>query len=118
MRKRRNICDLRLLEKRASGEEKMSENRTSKSWLPDDPNPSCGYGPLSTDPAKEPFLSACVIHDHEFGLRDKDEQPKSLWQVDWEFYKNMRLVAGRDVLLNIRAAGYFVIAKLLGPFFW
>lgn len=92
--------------------------RIAKSLFPDDPNPVCGYGPLSTNPEKEPFLTACVIHDHEFGLKEKDEQPKSLWRVDWEFYQNMRLIAGSNVLLNLRAVGYFIVAKLLGPFFW
>ena len=92
--------------------------RIARSLFPDDPNPVCGYGPLSTNPEKEPFLTACVIHDHEFGLKEKDEQPKSLWRVDWEFYQNMRLIAGSNVLLNLRAVGYFIVAKLLGPFFW
>lgn len=92
-------------------------------WIPEDPSPQCGYGPLSL-PIDHPFTRGCALHDFAFLEAKEGVSERSLEEEDILLFRrwfyiatNASSVEERIMLLH-DICRYWPLARGLGPYLW
>lgn len=84
---------------------------------PDDPYEGCGITPFTTGP-NDVFASACSWHDKTYLNQSWHEKNLERRIVDLQFYHQMLLISGDNLILRAKAWAYYRIARLFGARFW
>ena len=78
----------------------------------------CGISNLISTGPKDPFYNACQWHDEAYSKGSFHEQNFSRKQMDLVFLAQMKLIAGKNLLLKTKAFLYYGIARLFGGTYW
>lgn len=76
----------------------------------------CGIWPFLLEGGY--FDDACRWHDAAYLDGSFHQRNMGRAEVDLWFYKQMREIAGRNVIRRLQAAVYFSLAKLFGGRYW
>lgn len=84
----------------------------------DDPAVGCGISKIWLTPPDDVFATACAWHDAAYESGSPEQMLMTRKAVDQSFLKKMLLVAGWNVLLQLRAYLFYRLVRLFGGKYW